>query len=136
MAFFSKAPRAGFKVFDESRIGRPFKKQRPLEFCKRCNDCYPSKTCSRAPSCGNYGSTNNSEDICMATTKYRNRVGHHRSDSRRCLARPTGLGVPTEEQMKTYRQAGERKFQAVLRDRTPEENAAANENANIDMTSS
>ncbi|KHJ30389.1 putative eka-like protein [Erysiphe necator] len=50
MAFFSKAPRGSFKVFDESGVARPFKKQQPLEFCKRCNGHHPTKNCSRAPS--------------------------------------------------------------------------------------
>ncbi|KHJ33125.1 putative eka-like protein [Erysiphe necator] len=124
MSFFSKAPRAGFRVSDESGIARPFKKQQPIEFCKRCNGHHPTKNCSRAPSCGNCGSTNHLEDISMATTKCRNCRGPHRSDSRRCLARPTRLGTPTKEQMKTYRQAGEREFQAVLRARAAEEIAA------------
>ncbi|POS86946.1 hypothetical protein EPUL_001358 [Erysiphe pulchra] len=38
----------------------------------------------------------------------------HRSDSRICLARPTRSGAPTKEQIKTYRQAGEREHQTVL----------------------
>jgi hypothetical protein len=93
------------------------------------------KNCSRAPSCWNCGSTNHSEDICIAATKCRNCGGPHRSDSRRCLARPTRLGAPTKDQMKTYRQAREREFQAVLRARAAEENAAI-DNVNIDITSS
>lgn len=136
MVFFSKAPRVGFRVFDESGIARPFKKQQPLEFCKRCNGHHPTKNCSRAPSCGNCGSTNHSENTCMAATKCRNCGGPHRSDSRRCLARPTRLGAPTKEQLKTYRQAGEREYQAVLRARAAEENATASENINIEITSS
>ncbi|POS82134.1 hypothetical protein EPUL_006813, partial [Erysiphe pulchra] len=136
MAFFSKAPRAGFRVFDESGIARPFKKRQPLEFCKRCNGHHPTKNCSRAPSCGNCGSTNHSEDLCMAKTKCRNCGGPHRSDSRRCLARPTRLGAPTKEQMKAYRQAGEREYQAVLRAKAAEEAAASTENINIEIISS
>ncbi|POS82980.1 hypothetical protein EPUL_006586 [Erysiphe pulchra] len=108
MTFFSKATRAGFIVFDESGIDRPFEKQHSLEFCKRCNGHHPSKNCSRAPSCGNCGSTDHSEDVFMATTKCGNCGGPHRSDSRRCLAHPTRLGAPTKEQIKTYRQAGEK----------------------------
>ncbi|POS82614.1 hypothetical protein EPUL_004433, partial [Erysiphe pulchra] len=113
MALFSKAPRPGFRVFDESGIGRPFKKQQTLEFCKRCNGHHATKNCSRAPSCGNCGSTNHVEDNCMAATKCRNCGGPHRSESRRCLARPTRLGAPSKEQMKIYRQAGEREYQAI-----------------------
>ncbi|KHJ31232.1 putative eka-like protein [Erysiphe necator] len=136
MAYFSKAPRTGFRVFDESGIARPFKKQQPIEFCKRCNGHHPTKNCSSAPSCGNCGSTNHSEELCMAATKCRNCGGPHRSDSRRCLARPIRLGAPTKEQMKTFRQVGEREYQAVLRAKAAEESANSAENINIDLTCS
>lgn len=72
----------------------------------------------------------------MAATKCRTCEGPHRSDSRRCLARPTRLGVPTKEQMKIFRQVGEREYQAVLRAKAAEESATAAENINIDLTSS
>ncbi|KHJ30992.1 putative eka-like protein [Erysiphe necator] len=114
MAYFPTAPCISFRVFDESGIARKFKKQQPLEFCKRCNGHYPTKNCSRAPSCGNCGSTNHTEQLCMAATKCRNCGGPHRSDSRRCFGRPTRSGALTKEQLKTYRQAGEREYQAVL----------------------
>ncbi|KHJ30474.1 putative eka-like protein [Erysiphe necator] len=136
MAYFTKAPSTAFRVFDESGIARRFKKQQPLDFCKRCNGHHPTKNCSRAPSCGNCGSTNHTEDLCMAATKCRNCGGPHRSDSRRCLARPTRLGVPTKEQMKIFRQVGEREYQAVLRAKAAEESATAAENINIDLTTS
>ncbi|POS84807.1 hypothetical protein EPUL_004044 [Erysiphe pulchra] len=110
--------------------------QQPLESCKRCNGHHPTKSCSRAPSCGNCGSTNNTEDICIAATKCRYCGGPHRSDSRRCLARLTRSGVPTKKQMKTYRQAGEREYQAVLRAKATEESAACTEHNNIDLTNS
>lgn len=54
------------------------------------------------------------QDICMAPTKCRNCGGIHRSDSRRCLARPTRSSKPTNKQLKIYRQAGDRDNQAVL----------------------
>ncbi|KHJ34048.1 putative eka-like protein [Erysiphe necator] len=136
MAYFPNAPRTGFRVFDESGIARPFKKQQPLEFCKRCNGHHPTKNCSRAPSCGNCGSTNHSEDLCMATTKCRNCGSPHRSDCRRCLARPTRSGAPTKEQMKAFRQAGEREFQAVLRAKTAEESATSTEDFSVGKISS
>ncbi|KHJ33976.1 putative eka-like protein [Erysiphe necator] len=136
MAYFSKSPRAGFRVFDESGIARQFKKQKLLDFCTRCNGHHPEKNCSRAPSCGNCGSTNHSEEVCMATTKCRNCGGPHRSDSRRCLVRPTRSGAPTKEQMKTYRQAGERKYQAILRSKAAEESAAPVDNLNADLANS
>ncbi|KHJ36364.1 putative eka-like protein [Erysiphe necator] len=103
MVYLPKAPRTGFRVFDECGIARPFKKQQPSEFCKCCNGHHPTKNCSRAPSCENCGSTNHSEDLCMATTKCRNCEGPHRSDSRRCLARPTRSDAPTKEQKKAFR---------------------------------
>ncbi|KHJ33432.1 putative eka-like protein [Erysiphe necator] len=136
MAYFTTAPRTSFRVFDESGIARKFKKQQPLEFCKRCNGYHPTKNCSRAPSCGNCGSTNHVEERCMAATKCRNCGGPHRSDCRRCLARPTRSGAPTKEQMKTYRQAGEREYQAVLRVKTAEDLAASTQNEILDITSS
>ncbi|KHJ33347.1 putative eka-like protein [Erysiphe necator] len=72
----------------------------------------------------------------MASTKCRNCGGPHRSDSRRCLARPTRSGAPTKEQLKNYRQAGEREFQALLRAKVAEESAAAADNSNSNVISS
>ncbi|KHJ32790.1 putative eka-like protein [Erysiphe necator] len=65
-----------------------------------------------------------SEDVCMAATKCRNFEGPHRSDSRRCLARPTRFGAPTKEQLKIYRQLREREFQVEARAREAELKAA------------
>ncbi|KHJ32658.1 putative eka-like protein [Erysiphe necator] len=62
--------------------------------------------------------------------------GPHRSDSRRCLARPTRSGAPTKEQLKTYRQAGEREYQAIIRAKAAEELAASAKINNIEITSS
>lgn len=100
IVYFTEAPRGGFRAFDESEIARPFKKEKPLQFCKRCNGHHPAKNYSRALSYDNYGSTNHSEDTCIAVTKCRNCGDPHRSDSCRCLARPTSSGAPTKEQMK------------------------------------
>ncbi|POS86354.1 hypothetical protein EPUL_001497 [Erysiphe pulchra] len=97
LAYFSKVPRGVFRVFDESGIVRPYKKQQPLEFCNRCNGYHQSKNCSRAPSCANCGSINHTADICMAVTKCKNCGGPHRANSRRCLARPTRSGTPSKE---------------------------------------
>ncbi|KHJ33884.1 putative eka-like protein [Erysiphe necator] len=72
----------------------------------------------------------------MAATKCRNCEGPHRSDSHRCLARPTCSGIPTKQQLKTFRQVGEREYQAVLRAKAAEESAASTEKINIDLTSS
>ncbi|POS84006.1 hypothetical protein EPUL_004462 [Erysiphe pulchra] len=74
-----------------------FKKLQPLEFCKRCNGYHPKKNCSRAPSCGNCGSTNHTEELCIATTECKNCGVPHRSDRTRCFARPTRSGAPTKE---------------------------------------
>ncbi|KHJ32412.1 putative eka-like protein [Erysiphe necator] len=136
MALFAKAPRPGFRVFDDSGLIMIHKKKKPLEFCKRCNGHHPSKNCSRAPSCGNYGSTMHTEDICMAATKCRNCGGPHRSDSRRCLARPTRSGIPTKEQLKSYRQAGEREFQAFARAKKADLKAATAEESILEVDSS
>ncbi|KHJ35059.1 putative eka-like protein [Erysiphe necator] len=136
MAFFPKAPYGRFSVFDESGIARPFKKQQPLKLCKRCNGHNSIKICCRAPSYGNDGSTIHTEDLCMAATKCRNCGGSHRSDSRRCLARPTSPGAPTKEQLKNYRQAGEREFQAVLQAKAAEELAASDKTNNTELTCS
>lgn len=94
------------------------------------------KNCSRAPSCGNCGSTNHTADECMAATKCRNYGGPHRADSRRCLARPTRSGAPSKEQMKAYRQAGEREYQAVQRARAAVEVADSIECIEIDASRS
>ncbi|KHJ30290.1 putative eka-like protein [Erysiphe necator] len=136
LAYFSKAPREGFRMFDESGIVRPYKKQQPLEFCKRCNGHHLSKNCSRAPSYANYGLTNHTTDICMAATKRRNCGGPHPADSRRRLVRPTRSGAHSKEQMKTYRQMGEREYQAVQRARFAEEKATIVERIETDPLSS
>lgn len=124
LALFTKAPRPGFRIFDESGISYIFKKQKSIDFCKRCNGHHSSKFCSRAPSCGNCGSTMHTQDTCMAATRCRNCGGPHRSDSRKCLARPTRNSAPTKEQLKIYRQAGDREFQAAARVRAAEEKAS------------
>ncbi|KAI1006775.1 hypothetical protein K3495_g1438 [Podosphaera aphanis] len=96
MAYFSKAPRPGFRVFDQSGLISKFKQEHPIDFCKRCNGYHSSGFCSRAPSCGNCGSTMHEEEVCKALTKCRNCGGPHRSDSKKCLARPNRLGAPTK----------------------------------------
>lgn len=125
LALFTKAPRPGFRVFEQSGLVRPFKKQRHLDFCKQCNRHHSAKYCSRAPSCGNCGSIMHCQESCRAPTKCRNCGGPHRSDSHRCLARPTRAGPPSKEQLKVYRQAGEREYQAFARARAAEERATA-----------
>ena len=129
MAFFTDTPRVGFRVFDESGVTKVFKKKQPIEFCKRCNGHHNTKTCSRAPSCGNCGSTMHAQEDCKALTKCRNCGGPHRSDSHRCLARPTRSGNPTKEQLKVYRKAGDREYQAVVRAIAAEAKAAIAEDS-------
>lgn len=136
MALFAKAPKPGFRVFDESVLIMIHKKEKPLEFCKRCNKHHPSKSCSKTPSCGNCASTMHTEDICIVATKCRNCGGLHRSDSRRCIARPTRSGIPTKEQLKSYRQAGKREIQAVTRAKEAELKAATAEESILDVESS
>ncbi|KAI0994490.1 hypothetical protein K3495_g13692 [Podosphaera aphanis] len=65
------------------------------------------------------------QESCRASTKCRNFGSPHRSDSDRCLARPTRAGPPSKEQLKVYRQAGEREYQAFARARVAEEIATA-----------
>ncbi|POS84217.1 hypothetical protein EPUL_004466 [Erysiphe pulchra] len=75
-------------------LPRPPVSDSPLtDFCKRCNKHHSPKNCSRAPSCGNCGSTMHSKDLCMALTKCRNFGALHRSDSRQSLARPTPVAL-------------------------------------------
>ncbi|KHJ35632.1 putative eka-like protein [Erysiphe necator] len=124
LALFTKSLKPGFRVFDESGIFSIFKKQTPFEFYKRCNGHHSSKFYSRAPSCENCGSTMHTQDVCIAATRCRNCGGPHRSDSRKFLARPTRHGALTKEQLKVYRQAGDRKFQAAVRVRAALEKAS------------
>ena len=127
LGLFTKAPRPGFRVFEESGLAKVFKKQGPIDFCKRCNGHYSSRNCSRAPSCGNCGSTMHAQEACQALTRCRNCGGPHRSDSHRCLARPTRSGSPTKDRLKIYRQAGDREYQAVIRAKAAEARAATAE---------
>ncbi|KHJ30845.1 putative eka-like protein [Erysiphe necator] len=76
------------------------------------------------------------EDICMAATKCRNCGGPHRSDSRRCLARPTRSGIPTKKQLKSCRQSGEREFKAVARVKEADLKAATAEESILGVDSS
>ncbi|POS83837.1 hypothetical protein EPUL_004284 [Erysiphe pulchra] len=115
LAIFTKAPRPGFRIFDESGMSYVFKKRKSIEICKRCNDHHSSKFCSRTPFCGNYGLTKHTQDTCMAATRCRNCGGPHRSNSRKCLARSTRHSAPKKEQLKIHRQAGDREFQAAAR---------------------
>ncbi|KHJ30762.1 putative eka-like protein [Erysiphe necator] len=123
LALFTKRLKPGFRVFDKSGISSIFKKQTPIEFCKRCNGHHFSKFCSRAPSRGNCGSNMHTQDVFIAATQCRNCGGPHRSDSRKCLARPTRHGAQTKEQLKVYRQAGDREYQAAVRARAALEKA-------------
>ncbi|POS85284.1 hypothetical protein EPUL_003088 [Erysiphe pulchra] len=116
LTLFAKAPRPGFSVFDESGMMRIFKKQPLIDFFKRCNGHHSPKKYSRAPSCGNCGSTMHIEDL--------NCGGPHRSDSRKFLASPTGNGAPTKEQLKVFCQAGDREYQVVVRFKAAEERAS------------
>ncbi|KAI1003630.1 hypothetical protein K3495_g4581 [Podosphaera aphanis] len=129
LGLFSKAPRPGFRVFDEPGLAKVFKKHDPIDFCKRCNGHHPTKNCSRAPSCGNCGSKMHTQDACQALTRCRNCRGPHRSDSHRCLAWPTRSGPPTKEQLKIFRQAGDREYQAVVQAKAAEARASTAEEA-------
>ncbi|KHJ34807.1 putative eka-like protein [Erysiphe necator] len=120
MVFFDKdsAPKPGFRLFDDSGRATPLK---PV--CKR--RFYSTGCCSRAPACGRCGSIMHPEEECKALTKCRNCGGPHRSDSRKCLARPTKAGKPTKEQLQVIRIAGQREFDAVNRARAAVDRAKA-----------
>ena len=66
------APRAGFRILDESVVAAIHKPRRPIEQCKRCLGFHATRGCSRAPACRNCGSNMHSEDECKAHTKCRN----------------------------------------------------------------
>ncbi|KHJ30031.1 putative virulence effector [Erysiphe necator] len=125
MAYFDKAPHPGFRVFDESGRVTGFKKQKAIDFCRRCHGYHPTRYCSRAPSCGNCGSCMHSQSDCKAFKKCKNCGGPHRSDSYKCLARPSRYGGPTKEQLKSFRIIGEREYQAVARAKAAEQSATA-----------
>ncbi|POS86625.1 hypothetical protein EPUL_003798 [Erysiphe pulchra] len=119
MAFFSKLPRKGFRVFDESGIAQQFKKQKPLEFCIRFNGLILKRT---AP-------------------------GHRRMEIVALPTTPKNSAwlLPSTEivearialtQIKTYRQAGEREYQAVILAKAAEESAAPVDKLNSDLASS
>lgn len=76
----------------------------------------------------------------MALTKCRNCGGPHRSDSYKCLARPTRSGPPTREQLKVFRKAGDREYQAIVRAKVAEDRAAeiqeSVETPHVDQTQS
>ncbi|POS86198.1 hypothetical protein EPUL_004445 [Erysiphe pulchra] len=128
LALFPEDPRTRFRVFDESGITKIFKKKLPIEFCKRCNGHHESRNCSRAPSCGNCGSTMHAQGVCKAITKCKNCGGPHRSDSHKCLARSTRFGKTTKEQLNTYRRAVDRENQTLFRANAVEARATIAEN--------
>ena len=66
------APRAGFRLFDESGMATIHKPRRHIEQCKCCLGFHATRGCSRAPARWNRGSDMHSEAECMALTKCRN----------------------------------------------------------------
>ncbi|CCU74744.1 EKA-like protein [Blumeria hordei DH14] len=70
-ALFSRdcAPRAGFRIFDESGMATIHKPRRQIEQCKRCLGFHATRGCSRTPACWNCGSNMHSEAECKALTK-------------------------------------------------------------------
>ncbi|KAI0994015.1 hypothetical protein K3495_g14168 [Podosphaera aphanis] len=124
MVYFSKAPRPGFRVFNQSGLISKFKQGHPIDFCKRCNGYHSSRFCPRAPSCGKCGSTTYKVEVCKALNKCRNCGGPHRSDSGKCLVRLNRLGAPTKEQLLVYRRAGEREYNAAARAKAAEDRTA------------
>lgn len=76
------------------------------------------------------------EDECRAPTRCRNCGGPHRSDSVKCLARLNRAGAPTKEQLKIYRQVGDREYQLLVRVKVAVSKAAAAAEAAAASTSS
>ena len=76
------------------------------------------------------------QEECKALTRCRNCGGPHRSDSVKCLARPNRAGAPTKEQLKIYRQVGDREYQLLVRVKAVELKAAAAVEAAAASTSS
>ncbi|KHJ30082.1 putative eka-like protein [Erysiphe necator] len=124
MAFFTKASRSGFRVFDESGKVTISKEQKAIYYRKRCIGYHPSRNCSLGLSCGNFGSAMHNENDCKTLKKCKNRGGPHRSDSHKYLARATRSGGPTNEQLKTFCTVGERENQAVAREKAAEQRAS------------
>ncbi|CCU82619.1 EKA-like protein [Blumeria hordei DH14] len=87
----ASAPRPGFRLFDDSGIAVCHKPKQAINQCKRCLQFHGTRGCSRALACWNCTSTMHSSSECKAHTKCRNCGGPHRSDSRDCLARLSGL---------------------------------------------
>ncbi|POS83397.1 hypothetical protein EPUL_005622 [Erysiphe pulchra] len=122
LALFSEAPGTGFRAFYESGITKIFKKKQPIEFLLETARVrhlagIAALLCTLKTNCG----------------------GPHRSDSHRYLARPTRFGKPTKEQLKAYRRAGDREYQAVVRANAAEARAKIAENpdeANVTPSSS
>lgn len=52
MAFFSRAPRPGFRVFDESGMSVKLKKQQTIDFCIVATVTTPTKSAPRHPPVG------------------------------------------------------------------------------------
>ena len=119
LAFFAResAPRAGFRLFDESGLATKFKPGQITKQCYRCLGFHATRGCSRAPACRNFGSTVHSEEKCKALTKCRNCCRPHRSNFRDCLARPSKNGPVTKEQLACILQVEQGMFAKVARAR-------------------
>ncbi|POS85461.1 hypothetical protein EPUL_002699 [Erysiphe pulchra] len=107
MAYFDKASRPSFRVFDES--GRELlysKSRRRLTFASVVMDT-------------------TQQDTILAFTKCKNCGGPHRSNSHKCLARSFRYGGPTKEQLKSFRVIGKHEYQAVARAKAAEQRAIA-----------
>lgn len=97
-----------------------YKKQRLISICNRFNGHNHSRDYLKAPSYGNYESTMHSKDKSLAMIECRNCESPHRSECRQYFARPTQSVESTKEQLKVYRQARHREYQAVVRPKATE----------------
>ena len=117
LALFPKnaAPRPGFRLFGESGAAVPLTPRQTVQQCKRCPGYHATHGCSRAPACLNCGSVQHTLSECTSSLRCRNCGGPHRSDDRKCLARPTRAGPITKEQLEKIRQISQKEFAATAR---------------------
>ncbi|KHJ31574.1 putative eka-like protein [Erysiphe necator] len=110
-----QAPRPDFRLFDESGVTVLNKLRKSIQQCKRCHGFHVTRGCSRAPACENCSSTMNSINECKAPTKCRNCGGSQRSDNRNCPAHPSRSEPVSKDQLRTFRQMGQREYHAKAR---------------------
>ncbi|KAI1005751.1 hypothetical protein K3495_g2461 [Podosphaera aphanis] len=110
LGLFSKAPRPGFRVFDESGLAKVFKKQDPIDSCEMQ---WPPLI----------------KESFKSAFLRKLRLDHAYSRGMPSPHSMQKLGSPTKEQLKIYCQAGDREDQAVIQAKAAEARAATAEEA-------